>query len=225
MPKEDDERAELLNAIHTLSAEVKSIKVLFSEHVLPYTTAHGIASVLEYLRKPDYIAADPHTTSDGHLPGAYSEGDQVRTLMESDGRSVTMDRHPVSKSTFLNKIQDKTIVHLAGHGGVSGSGQVMFCFDDGNVYPSDIAGLASVPTHVMYAGVCKGGANATMANAFRSKGTRSYVGFTENIPDWGAKYFGDLVYEKMLVDGKPLATALDEADDVYPALNCWVLWD
>jgi hypothetical protein len=64
-----------------------------------------------------------------------------------------------------------------------------------------------------------------MANAFRAKGTKYYVGFTQTIPDWDAKYFDDLVYEKWLIDGKDLSTALDEADDSYPALNCWVLWD
>lgn len=172
----------------------------------------------------DFVCADPHATWDGHLPGAYSEGDQIKNVLVSKNHSVTMKRCPVTKNDFLTNLQGKYIVHLAGHGGVSG-GQVNFCFDDANVYPSDIAALSSVPRLLFYAGVCLGGANDTMASVFREKGTDYYVGFTESIPDWDAKYFDDLVYEKWLVDKKDLSTALDEADDSYPALSCWVLWD
>jgi hypothetical protein len=183
-----------------------------------------IVTDLYFLWVRDFVCADPHATWDGHLPGAYSEGDQIKTVLESKGHNVNMKRHPVTKHDFLTNLQNKYIVHLAGHGGVSG-GQVKFCFDDVDVYPSDISALSSVPRRLFYAGTCKSGYNDSMASAFREKGTDYYVGFTENIPDWGAKYFGDLVYEKWLVDGKDLRTALDEADDSYPALSCWVLWD
>lgn len=64
-----------------------------------------------------------------------------------------------------------------------------------------------------------------MANVFISKRTQYYIGFTESIPDLEAKYFDELVYEKRLVEEKDLGIALDEADDDYPELNCWVLWE
>lgn len=173
----------------------------------------------------DFVCADPHGTWNGHLPGAYDEGDQIKNVLTSKlYHDVTMMRHPVSKADFLANLQNRYIVHLAGHGGVS-NGQVMFCFDDGDAYPSDISALTSVPTRLFYAGVCLGGSNDTMANVFRQKGTKYYVGFTQTIPDWDAKYFDDMVYEKWLIDGKDLRTALDEADDYYPSMNCWVLWE
>lgn len=173
--------------------------------------------------KNDFVCADPHTSGNGHLPGAYDEGEQIKNILESEGHSVTMIRHPATKTDFLTNL-NKNIVHLAGHGGFGG-GKVYFCFDDGNVYPSDLTSSGSAPGLLLYAGVCLGGKNDTMANAFRAKGTKYYVGFTQTIPDWGAKYFDDLVYQKWLVEGKNLRTALDEADDSYPAMSCWVLWE
>lgn len=187
------------------------------------TLAHILSGVV-LLIKNDYICADPHGTWDGHLPGAYDEGDQVKATLESKGHSVTMNRHPVTKADFLNNLPNKFIVHLCGHGDCSG-GVVRFCFDDADVYPADISLMSSVPTWLFYAGVCKGGCNDSMASVFRAKGTKKYVGFTKNIPDWGAKWFDDMVFEKWLVDGKELRVALDESDDYYPELNCWVLWE
>lgn len=210
-----------LEELYAEIAEIKKSIVVISKYYP--VIVKWVKEMLQYFRQ-DYVCADPHGTWDGHLPGAYSEGDQIENVLVSEGHGVTMERHPVAKDDFLTNLQSKYIVHLAGHGGLSG-GQVKFCFDDADVYPSDISALASVPTLLFYAGVCLGGANDTMANAFRSKGTDCYVGFTQSIPDWDAKYFDDLVYEKWLVDGKSLATALDEADDSYPALSCWVLWD
>lgn len=177
------------------------------------------------LTKNDIVFADPHGTWDGHLDGAYAEGEWIKTILEGQGHNVTLKRHPVSKSTFLNNLASKYIVHLAGHGGYSSStGQCYFCFDDADVYPSDVNALSSVPSKLFYAGVCLGGKNDTMAKAFIDKGTDMYVGFQTTIPDWGAAHFDKLVYEKWLVDGKDLRTALDEADDLYPGCNSWVLW-
>jgi len=173
--------------------------------------------------KNDYVFADPHGTWDGHLDGAYAEGDWIKTILENEDHNVGMKRHPVSKAEFLNNVTSKYIVHLAGHGSYS-SGECYFCFDDGNIYPSDISGLSSVPSKLFYAGVCLCGSNNTMANAFINKGTDMYVGFSTTIPDMGAAEFDKLVYEKWLVDGKTLRTALDEADDLYPGCNSWVLW-
>ena len=171
----------------------------------------------------DFVCADPHASGNGHLPGAYDEGEQIKNVLESEGHSVTMIRHPATKNDFLTNL-NKNIVHLAGHGGFGG-GEVYFCFDDGNVYPSDVTSSGSAPGLLLYAGVCLGGKNDTMAKVFRAKGTKYYVGFTQTIPDWGAKHFDDLVYQKWLVEGKNLRTALDEADDSYPAMSCWVLWE
>ena len=182
------------------------------------------ATLVKPLMKPDFVFADPHASGDGHLPGAYDEGEQIKNVLVSEGHSVTMIRHPVSKADFLTNLSNKNIVHLAGHGGFGG-GQVYFWFDDGKVYPSDIAALGSGPELLLYAGVCLGGKNDTMASTFKAKGTKYYVGFTQTIPDWGAKHFDDLVYQKWLVEGKDLRTALDEADDSYPDLSCWVLWE
>ena len=170
-----------------------------------------------------FICADPHAHGNGHLAGAFSEGEQIKNLLDSNGYTVTMKRHPVNKNEFLTNL-DKRIVHLAGHGGFDGS-QVYFCFDNGNIYPDDISSQGSVPSLLFYAGVCLGGRNDTMANMFNSNGTKYYIGFTESIPDLEAKYFDDLVYEKWLVEEKDLETALDEADDDYPELDCWVLWE
>ncbi len=182
-----------------------------------------IATILQIKNTTSFVCADPHGSWDGHLDGAFSEGDQIEGFLNSHDYSVTLKKHPVSKADFLANIENKIIVHLAGHGGYSG-GQVYFCFDNGDVYPNDISALNSVPTELFYAGVCFGGVNSTMANIFINKGTKNYIGFTKSIPDWDAKYFGDLFYENWKVDGKDIRTALDEADDYYPDLNCWVVW-
>jgi hypothetical protein len=212
----EDER---LRELDRVIAELKVVQINFSKLL-----SQQYATIAWWFRKRDYVFADPHGTWGGHLDGAYSEGEQIKNTLQSVvGHNVTMIRHPVSKSDFLNNLSNKNIVHLAGHGGCNG--QVYFCFDDGNIYPSDVSALASAPELLFYAGVCLGGKNDTMANAFRTKGTKYYVGFWKSIPDWNAKYFDDLVYEKWLVDGKDLRTALDEADDLYPDLNCWVLWE
>ena len=177
------------------------------------------------LAKKAAVFADPHGTWDGHLDGAFAEGDWIKTILENENYGVTMKRHPVSKTEFLNNITSKSIVHLAGHGSYNSSnGQCYFCFDDNNVYPNDIKGLSSVPSKLFYAGVCLCGTNDTMAKAFIDKGTDMYVGFQTTIPDWGAANFDKLVYEKWLVQGKALRIALDEADDLYPGCNTWVLW-
>jgi len=214
--------------LEKLARDVEETRKAVAQLVLSWQTMSPVlASMLVHLvalMKNDYICADPHGTWDGHLPGAYSEGDQVKATLVSQGHNVTMSRCPVTKAEFLSNLQNKNIVHLAGHGGFSG-GQVHFCFDDADVYPADISGLSSVPTGLFFAGVCLGGANDSMASVFRGKGTKQYVGFTKTIPDWDTKYFDDMVFKKWLVDKKDLRTALDEADDYYPALNCWVLWE
>lgn len=178
---------------------------------------------VQIISQTAFVCSDPHATWDGHLDGAFSEGDQIEDFLNSHNYSVTVKKHPVSKSEFLADTENKTIVHLAGHGSHSG-GQVYFCFDDEDVYPNDISALNSVPTELFYAGVCLGGVNSTMADTFINKGTKNYIGFTRSIPDWDAKYFGDLFYEKWKDEGKDIETALDEADDDYPGLNCWVVW-
>jgi len=219
----EEERLEKLSReIQRVSLGNRDIMDLLSKI---YELLKTILAILELLKpKIDnaFVCADPHTTGDGHLNGAYSEGEQIKDLIESCGYTVTLKRHPVSSGEFLEDL-DKRIVHLAGHGGFDGT-QVYFCFDDCNLYPADISSQASRPDLLFYAGVCLGGTNDTMANVFISKGTRYYVGFTESIPDWEAKYFDELVYQKWLAEGKDLGVALDEADDDYPELDCWVLW-
>ncbi len=224
MTEEKNEIKRLAKDIFEIKAKlVDYAKVLLSiEYYLESLSAKW-ANVFSIFVKGAFVCADPHALSNGHLPGAYDEGQQIEDVLERADYGVTLIRHPASKDDFLTNMSNKSIVHLAGHGSVSGD--VYFLFDDGNIYPADIRAQSSVPSLLMYAGVCLGGANDTMANAFRDKGTKYYVGFTRTIPDWDAKYFDDLVYEKWLIEGKSLRTALDEADDIYPALDCWVLWE
>jgi hypothetical protein len=215
MAKEDEKLDRLIADIADLKYKLQH----FHEYIVGVAE---IAGIFKWFWTA-LVCADPHGTWNGHLDGAFSEGEQIKNLLVSRFYSVALKRHPVSKDEFLTNL-NKRIVHLAGHGSHSG-GQVYFCFDDGNVYPGDVSAASSAPTTLLYAGTCFSGWNDTMANAFRAKGTDCYVGFTQSIPDWDAKHFGDLVYEKWLVDGQDLSTALDEADDTYPGMNCWVLWD
>jgi hypothetical protein len=224
----EEERVErLTEEVEKLRETLVAHTALLQQYIPYFAVLAKWAKVVGFVKpflKPDIVFADPHGSWDGHLPGAYDEGQQIKNVLVSEGHTATMIRHPVSKSDFLTNLSNKNIVHLAGHGGFGG-GQVYFCFDDGNIYPSDIASSGSAPGLLLYAGVCLGGKNDTMASAFRGKGTKYYVGFTQTIPDWGAKHFDDLVYHKWLVEGKDLRIALDEADDSYPDLRCWVLWE
>lgn len=184
--------------------------------------------VTKYIGVPkDFVFADPHWPgAGGHLDGAYAEGEWIKTILENQNHNVSLERHPVDKITFWNNLSHNYIIHLAGHGSYDYStGQCYFCFDDQNVYPNDLKGLNYPPSKLFYAGVCRCGQNDTMAKVFIDQGTDMYVGFKENIGDWAAAEFDKLVYEKWLVDGKDLKTALDEADDLYQSgCETWVLW-
>lgn len=216
------EMEELRKELTAVKLSITKLYTILEKYLHVYEKFFEVGPIIT-LYKNSYVFADPHGTWDGHLDGAYAEGDWIKTILENEGHSVGMKRHPVSKSEFLNNVTSKNIVHLAGHGSFS-SGLCYFCFDDGNIYPNDINALSSVPSKLFYAGVCLCGSNDTMANAFINKGTDMYIGFSTSIPDWGAAHFDKLVYEKWLVDGKTLRTALDEADDLYPGCNSWVLW-
>jgi len=164
------------------------------------------------------IIADP--TAD--LPMAKEEGRRLLEMFQTeistdlaDVRYISGRR--ISRLTLLTEMQDKDIVHFAGHTAQNEDGMVGFRLSDDRILTSvEIARIKNPPEFVFANSCSSFGSNSienvnTMATAFLRSGVSGYIGTAWDIADSNETTEFALEFYRNIFLERPVGQSLYEA--------------
>lgn len=167
------------------------------------------------------LLANLETTSGRELPCAESEAEAIMDFAASCPDLVRVVRKSPRDIQELALVlrEGFDVIHFAGHGVTSGSGQVGWVLADGSVVdPESIIDSRTPPPWLVFSNSCSSapgpglteGRAGDLAIGFMRTGVAAYLGTLWQLPDRGAAAFASTFY-RSLAGGSSLAHAVGVA--------------